>query len=607
MNNFMVTGDGMGLRVSFRRALCVLCCLLFLQPAGLFAQIDPPDTNDKNASAISDNVELEQSALDGDANQMASEAIDSRHRLELEMEEYWAALDKAIAEIAYLKQQIANEDGDEASLFLRLTQRQMDMVDRFTDLTNNVVKQQQAKLNTDDAIAELRRLMLPLGPRARRNIEQQTKNLSKDSVKYSSLTEESVLKLSEINYYSDIANQALSTHNSNLVKLKFNNNETAFYLKESLYARAETLAGQIQIAVAERDRAETNSSADKENSDLKAHLRLVQKKLSILTTSLRKTIDLMDDSEIDSSTYMQLLIRVTGELTTDILKPKIFIGLVTNWLDRAFTFITQYSSEILFKLIIFSSLVLVSYYLSKLTARVTRKAIQRSNGSVSLLMGDMLVAIASRSVLIIGILVAVSQMGVSLAPVLAGIGVIGFIIGFALQDTLSNFASGIMILVYRPYDVGDFIETGSVKGNVKSMNLVSTTMLTIDHQTLIIPNNKIWGDVINNITAQKLRRVDMKFGVGYNQDIVKVETVLLDIVANHQSTLADPPCLVKVHELGEYSIIFIVRPWVKTADYWPVYWDITRAVIDRFDQEGIKIPFPQRDVNLYQDTENNLS
>jgi small conductance mechanosensitive channel len=607
MNNLIVTGDGMGLIVSFRRVLCVLCCLFFIQPTYLFAQTDTSDSADQNTSAISDNVELEQSVIDVDVKEMASEATVSRHRLELEMEEYWAALDKAIAEVAYLKQQIANKEGDEASLFLRLTQRQMDMVDRFTDLTNNVVKQRQANLNTDDAIIKLRKMMLPLGPRARRNIDAHSKNLGKDSHKYSSLTEESVLKLSEINYYSDIANQAISTHSSNLVKLNFNNDETASYLKESLYARAETLAGQIQIAVPERDRAEANLSADKENPDLKAHLRLVQKKLSILTTSLRKTIDLMDDSEIDSSTYRQLLIRVTGELTTDILKPKIFIGLVTNWLDRAFTFITQYSSEILFKLVIFSSLVLVSYYLSKLTARVTRKAIQRSKGSVSLLMGDMLIAIASRSVFIIGILVAVSQMGVSLAPVLAGIGVIGFIIGFALQDTLSNFASGIMILVYRPYDVGDFIETGAVKGNVKSMNLVSTTMLTIDHQTLIIPNNKIWGDVINNITAQKVRRVDMKFGVAYNQDIVKVEKILLDIVANHPLTLSDPPCLVKVHELGEYSIIFIVRPWVKTEDYWPVYWDLTRAVIDRFDQEGIKIPFPQRDVNLYQDTEKNLS
>ena len=600
MNNFIVTGDVMVLNVFFRRTFCVLFCMFFLQSPYLLAQTDAADSAGKNTSVISEKpVAI--------VKDMPSESTESRHVLQIEMDRYWVELDKAIADIAYLKEQLDNESGDDESLFLRRTQRQMDMVDHFTDLTDNVVKQQQAMLNTDEAVAELRKMMLPLGPRARRNIDQHTKNLGKDSLKYNTLTEESVLKLSEINYYSDIANQALSTHNSNLIKLNFNNDETAEYLKESLYTRAETLAGQIQITVPERDRAAANLSADKENPDLKASLRLVQKKLSILTSSLRTTINLMEDNKVESAVYRQLLIRVTGEMTTDILKPEIFIGLVTNWLDRALNFTTRYSSEILFKLIIFSFLVLVAYYLSKLTGRITRKAIDRSKGSISKLMGDMLVAIAARSVLIIGILMAVSQMGVSLAPVLAGIGVIGFIIGFALQDTLSNFASGIMILVYRPYDVGDFIETGSVKGNVNSMNLVSTTILTIDHQTLIIPNNKIWGDVINNITAQKVRRVDMKFGVGYNQDIVKVEKILLDIVASHQSTLADPPCLVKVHELGEYSVIFIVRPWVKTEDYWPVYWDITRAVIDRFDQEGIKIPFPQRDVNLYQDTEKNLS
>jgi small conductance mechanosensitive channel len=164
-----------------------------------------------------------------------------------------------------------------------------------------------------------------------------------------------------------------------------------------------------------------------------------------------------------------------------------------------------------------------------------------------------------------------------------------------------------MILIYRPYDVGDFIETGSVKGNVKSMNLVSTTVLTIDHQTLIIPNNKIWGDVINNLTAQKVRRIDMTFGVSYDEDFAQVEQVLSEIVEAHPLTLAKPDCLVKVHELAEYSVIFIVRPWVKTVNYWPVYWDLTRAVIDRFDQEGINIPFPQRDVNLYKNNVKKLS
>ncbi|MFT4633162.1 MAG: small conductance mechanosensitive channel [Candidatus Pseudothioglobus sp.] len=537
---------------------------------------------------------------DARAAEPADEEVDQRDKLQIEMEQLWVALDKVMSDIGYLRAQIDTESSDTESLFLRLTQRQMDMIDRFTDLTNNVVKQQAADLDTDAEIAKLRKMMLPIGPRARRNIDEHTSSLSKDSVKYKSLTNESVLKLGEINYYSDIAYQAMSTHNLNLLKLDFNNDETQRYLKESLYTRAETLAGQIQIAVQQRDRSEANLSADKENADLKANLRLVQKKLSILTSSLRTTIDLIDDSMFDSSNYRQLLIRVTGELTTDILKPKIFIGLVTNWLDRALIFITRYSSEILFKLAIFLSLVLVSYYLSKLTGRVTRKGIERSKGSVSKLMGDMLVAITSRSVLVIGILMAVSQMGVSLAPVLAGIGVIGFIIGFALQDTLSNFASGIMILVYQPYDVGDFIETGAVKGNVESMNLVSTTVLTVDHQTLIIPNNKIWGDVINNLTAQKVRRVDMTYAVGYDADLARVEVIILDIVKHHPLTLPEPECLVKVHELGEYSVKFIVRPWVKTPDYWPVYWDLTRSIKDRFDQEGIKFPFPQSDINLYQ-------
>jgi small conductance mechanosensitive channel len=588
-----------------RLILCVLCFGFFLQPVSIAANpAAQVNTNPVSLTELDDNQLMD---VDSGLEKEVAEPLLKRPRLQVEMDEYWAALDKSIADIEYLKQQIDSKNGDQESLSLRLTQRQVEMIDDFSELVDNVVKQQRANLDTDDVVAKLRVMMLPIGPRARLIIEEHIKSLDKDSLKFGSLTDESVMKTSEINYYSDIAYKAISTHNLNLVKLNFNNDETQAYLKDSLYTRAETLAGQIQITVSERSRAEANLSVDKDNPDLKAHLRLVQKKLSILTSSLRTTIDLMDDSSIDSSSYRQMLIRVTGELTTDILKPKIFIGLVNNWLDRAFIFVKQYSSEILFKLIVFLFFILLSYYLSSLTAKVTRKAIARSNGSISQLMGDMLVAITSRSVLLIGILIAVSQMGISLAPVLAGIGVIGFIVGFALQDTLSNFASGIMILIYRPYDVGDFIETGSVKGNVKSMNLVSTTMLTIDHQTLIIPNNKIWGDVINNLTAQKVRRIDMTFGVSYDEDFAQVEKVLNDIVAAHPLTLTKPDCLVKVHELGEYSVNFIVRPWVKTENYWPVYWDLTRTVIDRFGEEEINIPFPQRDVNLYQNGDKRLS
>jgi small conductance mechanosensitive channel len=130
------------------------------------------------------------------------------------------------------------------------------------------------------------------------------------------------------------------------------------------------------------------------------------------------------------------------------------------------------------------------------------------------------------------------------------------------------------------------------------MSLVSTTILTFDNQTLVVPNNKIWGDVIRNVTAQKVRRVDLVFGIGYEADIPHAEQVLHAIVKEHPKVLEEPEPTIKLHNLGDSSVDFIVRPWAKTEDYWDVYWDVTREVKMRFDREGISIPFPQRDVHL---------
>ncbi|ABN60050.1 MscS Mechanosensitive ion channel [Shewanella baltica OS155] len=199
-------------------------------------------------------------------------------------------------------------------------------------------------------------------------------------------------------------------------------------------------------------------------------------------------------------------------------------------------------------------------------------------------------------------MVALSQLGIELGPLLAGFGIAGVIIGFALQDTLSNFASGMMILIYRPYDVGDLINAAGVTGRVSHMSLVSTTIKTMDNQRLIIPNNKIWGDTINNITAEHQRRVDMTFGIGYSDNIEHAEAILKSIVEAHPKVQALPAPTIKLHLLGESSVDFIVRPWAKPEDYWEVYWDITREVKMRFDAEGISIPFPQRDVHIYQTT-----
>lgn len=200
----------------------------------------------------------------------------------------------------------------------------------------------------------------------------------------------------------------------------------------------------------------------------------------------------------------------------------------------------------------------------------------------------------------IGVVVALSYLEVEIGPFLAAIGAAGFVVGFALQGTLSNFASGVMILLYRPYDIGDAVSVAGVSGSVDAMTLVSTTVRSWDNQRIVIPNNKIWGDVITNITGNTTRRVDMVFGVSYGDDIDQAQAILEDIVSRTEGVLKDPAPTIKMHELADSSVNFVVRPWTKTSDYWDVYWAVTREVKKRFDAEGISIPFPQQDVHLHE-------
>ena len=237
-------------------------------------------------------------------------------------------------------------------------------------------------------------------------------------------------------------------------------------------------------------------------------------------------------------------------------------------------------------------------------ARIARRAVRRAFGSDrvkgSQLLEQTAVSITGKVILLLGLIVALSFLGIELGPVLAGLGIAGFVLGFALQDSLANFAAGAMILLYAPFDVGDAVEVAGVTGVVNSMSLVSTTILTFDNQRLIVPNSKIWGDVIKNITAEDIRRVDLVFGIGYDDDIPEAEKHLARIIDEHPKVLDDPTPTIKLTELADSSVNFIVRPWCATSDYWEVRWDITRQVKLTFDEQGISIPFPQRDVHLHE-------
>lgn len=228
-----------------------------------------------------------------------------------------------------------------------------------------------------------------------------------------------------------------------------------------------------------------------------------------------------------------------------------------------------------------------------------RKAVDMNRG-MSDLLKRFINKIVRRLILLLGLVVALSSLGVNVGAVLALIGGGAFIIGLALQDTLGNFASGIMLLVYRPFDVGDVVEVAGVNGKIDNVSLVSTTIRTFDNKIILVPNGQVWGQVITNATASKERRVDMVFGIGYDDDADKAAAILEKIVKGHELVLDDPEPVVQLNELADSSVNFICRPWAKTEDYWKVFWDVTRAAKKEFDAAGITIPFPQRDVHLHQ-------
>lgn len=198
-------------------------------------------------------------------------------------------------------------------------------------------------------------------------------------------------------------------------------------------------------------------------------------------------------------------------------------------------------------------------------------------------------------------LAAISKLGVQTTSFVAVIGAAGLAIGLAFQASLSNFAAGFLLVMFRPFKKGDFIEGAGIGGVVEEIQIFTTRLVTPDNKLIIIPNSKLMGDNIINFTAKETRRVDFKFGVSYGDDLRKVKAVLQRIVEEESRALKDPPPLIVVSELGDSSVNLVVRMWVKSPDYWPVFFATVEKVKLTFDAEGICIPFPQRDVHLYQE------
>ena len=240
----------------------------------------------------------------------------------------------------------------------------------------------------------------------------------------------------------------------------------------------------------------------------------------------------------------------------------------------------------------------VGKFAVKLVVRAIGKVMQKQGVDETL--ETFICNLVQASLMIVIVIAAIGAIGIQTTSFIAIFGAAGLAIGLALQGSLSNFAAGVLIVLFRPYRVGDFIEAAGIMGSVEQVQILTTILKTGDNKQIIVPNSQIMNSIITNYSANDTRRIDMVVGVSYDDDLDKVRATLAELIADEARILEDPAPLVAVAELADSSVNFFVRPWVKSADYWGVKFDLTEAIKKRFDNDGISFPFPQQDVHLYK-------
>ncbi len=250
------------------------------------------------------------------------------------------------------------------------------------------------------------------------------------------------------------------------------------------------------------------------------------------------------------------------------------------------------------KLVAAIAILIIGRWVAKRVRGLVEKLMKRSGTDPMIV--SFVSSIAYVALMVFIVLAALGQLGIQTTSFIAILGAAGLAIGLALQGSLSNFAAGFLMIIFRPFKVGDFIEGAGVAGSVESIHIFTTTLKTPDNKVIIIPNASLSGGNITNYSAKETRRIDLTVGASYDVDVRKVKQVLEDIIGKDERVLPDPAPAVVVGELADNSVNFIVRVWVKSGDFWAVKCDTTEAVKIRFDEEGIGIPYPQRDVHIYE-------
>ncbi len=266
----------------------------------------------------------------------------------------------------------------------------------------------------------------------------------------------------------------------------------------------------------------------------------------------------------------------------------------SNILGKVYELLTVYGMKVVAAIVI----LIVGRWVARGISNLIKRAMRKSKTDETLV--SFVGNLSYIALLAFVVIAALNQLGIQTASFIAVVGAAGLAIGLALQGSLANFAAGVLMIIFKPFKADDFIEGAGVAGTVEKIQIFTTQLKTPDNKTIIVPNSKLLGDNITNFTMKGTRRVDFVFGIGYDDDIDKARQVIKGIIDSDERVLKDPAPMVVVSELADSSVNFTARAWTKAGDYWSFYCDTTEKVKKQFDAEGISIPFPQRDVHVYE-------
>jgi small conductance mechanosensitive channel len=483
------------------------------------------------------------------------------------------------------------EADSKAVVALQVRRRLVEWMRNVDALVSNVVEQQEQGLDATKFLQQTRTLLWSVDRRLPTFIE----GLNSENVELrgalSKASSESLVGIEALlrgneETFDEIV-RFYASHIGHMDRLELGSTRARAHAALALESRAANLAARLELTSEKLEDAQERE--DGGNVEAGNTARDTQEAFDRIAASLWTVCDALDELGLPAAAHRRVLILATGELTSDVLDSEVVSELADAAIESSRLWLEQRGPMLIGRAARFFGVLGIFWILGGVARRLISRLVESSGDQMSQLARGIIVATASRVVMAVGFFIALSQIGINVTALLAGLGIVGFIIGFALQETLGNFASGTMILFYNPFDVGDVIEAAGVMGTVHQMNLVSTTILTFDNQTLIVPNSRIWGNVIRNATALDRRRVDLSFPLALDVNVEEAEALFESICRAHPAVLEEPALAIKVQEITGAGVLFVVRPWVLTRDYWSTYWDLNREAQVQLARAGIQI------------------